>query len=356
MKKNFFIFLLTAVVLVTTGAGCSWFGNKKSVDISKNGGIYKSTDSGATWLQITAFPTAKGVGNIGTTKINTMIIDPQDHAALYVGTPETGLLFSYNSGASWQSPQDTQLQSGSVTSVAVDYKDMCMFYVAMGSRLYKTETCGRKFIKSYEETRSEITAKRVLVDWYNEGVVYLGLSNGDIMKSSDAGATWTKIKSLNKTITSMVISNGDSRIILIGTSSGLWRTTDGGATWLDETDGLEKFKNGENIFKIVQDKNGSTFLLASEYGLLRSSDGGDNWGSIKLLTSPNQVTVYGLTIDPNDPNIIYYATDDIFYKSIDGGANWNIQKLTGGWAPSFIYIDSEEPSTLYMGRQLLEEK
>ncbi|MFH1253757.1 MAG: YCF48-related protein [Candidatus Uhrbacteria bacterium] len=356
MKKTFLTIFFVAILLVTTGAGCSIFGSKKTTDISKNGGIYKSTDSGLTWRQITAFPSSKGVGNIGTTKVNTLTIDPQDHRGLYIGTPETGLLFSYNSGDSWQSPQDSLLQSGSVTSVTVDYKNMCTVYATLGSYLYKTETCGRKFIKTYDETRSGVTVKRVLADWYNQGVVYLGLSNGDILKSLDYGLNWTKLKSLNKNLTTMVLSNQDSRILLVGTDSGLFKTSDAGATWEDKSEVLEKFSNGSNVYRMVQDAAGSTFLMATEYGLLRSTDAGDNWASVKLLTSPNQITIYALTLNPKDPNIIYYASSSTFYKSIDGGASWDTQKLTGGWAPTFLVSDPEEPTTLYMGRQMLETK
>lgn len=357
MQKTFLSIFLVTILLVTTGAGCSIFGfGNKEVDNSKNGGLYKSIDSGVTWAQTTVFPTSKGVGNFGVLAVNTIAVDPLDHTALYLGMPSSGLIFSYDSGASWQSPQDTQLQSGSVTSVAVDYQNLCTVYVALGNRLYKTETCGRKFTSVYEETRSEVTVKRVVADWYNEGVVYLGLSNGDILKSLDSGTSWTKLKSINKKLTTMIISNQDSRIILAGTENGLWRTVDAGETWVDESDVLEKYKNAENILKIVQDGSGSTFLMANKYGLFRSTDAGDSWASIKLLTSANQITIHALTIDPGDPNIIYYASSSTLYKSIDGGTSWDTQKLTGGWAPSFLYIDPEEPTTLYMGRQMLEEK
>lgn len=342
-------------MLVTTGVGCSLFGSSKKVDNSKNGGLYKSTDSGVTWTQVTAFPTSQGVGNFGTSSVNTMAIDPLDHTALYLGLPSTGLIFSYDAGASWQSPQDSQLQSGSVTSVAVDYKNLCTVYATLEKRLYKTETCGRKFTSVYEETRSEVSVKRVVADWFNDGVVYLGLSNGDILKSLDGGTSWIKLKSLGKKLTSLIMSNQDSRIILVGTEGGLWRTTDAGETWIDETDALSKFKNAENILKLVQDATGSTFLIATKYGLLRSTDAGDSWASIKLLTSANQITIYALTIDPKDPNIIYYASSSTLYKSVDGGTSWDTQKLTGGWAPTFLYIDPEETSTLYLGRQLLED-
>jgi len=355
MSKIFRSLIVCLVVLTTMGAGCSLTGGSKSVDNSKGGGVYKTTDSGATWAQTTVFPTSKGLGNIGTANIVTMAFDPQDYKTIYLGTTENGLLFTNNSGVTWQTPVDGQVQGGTVSTVAVDPKDMCTWYVGIGAQLFKTETCGRKFESVYDETRAKVIVRRVTVDWYDNSVVYSGLSNGDVLRSSDFGLSWTKVASTGKDISDLLVSNQDSRIILVGTSEGLWKSTDSGATWASKTEALKSFKNGNVISRIVQDSNGSTFVMATKYGLLRSSDVGDNWSALNLLTSANQVTIRSLAIDPTDSNKLYYATATTFYNSTDAGVTWNPQELSAGWAASYLLVDPQTPANIYMGRQMIEE-
>lgn len=355
MKEKILALLLPSLlVLVLAGAGCS-LGAKKG-DTSKDGGVYKSTDAGVTWTQTTAYPTAKSIGNIGTASIKGLIIDPQDHEVIYAGTSENGLIFSYNSSASWQSPKDTDMQGGAVVGVAVDPKDVCTIYLAAGSRLFKTEDCGREFVSVYDETRSKTYTRRVAVDWFNEGVVYLGLSNGDILKSVDSGQSWSNVRADRGDISDILISNQDSRVILVGTNKSLWKSSDGGITWIDMGEALKDYKDGSIVFKLVQTKDGSAVFAATKYGLLKSTDFGETWEALKLLTSPRQVEIKALAIDPIEANKIYYATSSTFYKTVDGGTNWTTQKISStAWGISFLLVDPEATDVIYMGREAIED-
>lgn len=355
MRKILFLSLICLVVTVTLGAGCSLGGSSKS-DSSKSGGIYKSADSGATWSQITAYPTAGGVGNIGTAEILSMVFDPQDNNVIYAGTSEKGLILSYDAGASWGSPQDSGLQKDKITAVVVDPKDICTVFAASETHLYKTETCGREFESVYDEARSKIYLTEITADWYNDGVLYLGLSNGDVMKSSNGGSGWTKVATLKKEITSIAISNQDSRVVLVGTEKELWKSSDAGVTWVEKTDSLKDYESADEIYSIVQDVVGSTWLLSSKYGILRSTDAGETWSNLNLLTSPGQIEIKALVVDPKDANKIYYSTASTFYSTTDGGANWDTLKFNDdGWAVSRLLIDPEETAIIYLGKEKIEE-
>jgi len=351
MKILFRPLLIGLALLALVGAGCA-FGGSSKVDTSKDGGVYKSTNSGATWSQATAFPTAKGVGNIGAAEILSLVVDPQDHQVVYAATSENGLLMSYDSGASWQSPKDADLQNGKLVTVAVDPKNVCTIYAASETRLYKSETCGRDFASVYDEARGKIYLRRLAVDWYNEGVVYLALSNGDILKSLNSGKSWTNVAMLKSDITALLINNQDSRVILAGTVRGFWKSTDSAATWVDKTEALESYSSASNIYSIVQDTAGSNWLLSSQYGILRSTDVGETWAGLKLLTSPGQVVIKALGLDSKNTNNIYYATSANFYSTVDGGSNWDTLKLSGsGWTVSTMLIDPEETSVIYLGKE-----
>ena len=83
LGKTYPLFLL----LLFMGAGCF----SSSAKSARDGGVYKSVDAGVEWTQVVTFPSAKGIGSLGAVDIVSMVMDPQDHKALYIGTKEDGL-------------------------------------------------------------------------------------------------------------------------------------------------------------------------------------------------------------------------------------------------------------------------
>ncbi len=353
MKRHTRLLALFSIVLLT-GAGCFGIGGSKS-DGSRDGGVFKSADNGVEWSQAVALPTSKGVGSLAPVDVLTLVMDPSDDDTLYMGTKENGLFYSLNGGTSWLSPRTEVLQKGAVRSVAVDPKNVCATYAVLGANLYRTETCARSFESVYEETRSTVSPRRVAVDWYTPDTIYLGLSNGDVMKSADRGETWPKVLSAVDEVVEIVVSNTDSRIVFVATEDGLYKTADAGVSWVKQEEALKEFKDASTIFALVQDAAGETLLLATKYGLLRSTDAGETWDAIALLTSPGQVTIRALAIDPENADTIYYATSSTFYKSVDGGANWDTAKLPSTRSATVLLVDPEETSTMYLGVQKLED-
>lgn len=114
---------------------------------------------------------------------------------------------------------------------------------------------------------------------------------------------------------------------------GLWKTADGGATWAQLTD-ITKY-NGIGSVAIAT-SNPSIVVAglgspASQHntanGLIRSTDGGATWTEI----GPTDEGDYVRTIvDPDDPNIIYTATETALYETIDAGAHWSTLRTYTG--------------------------
>lgn len=355
MRKIIFLSLVSLVAITTLGAGCSLSGSSKSADNSKDGGVYKSTDSGTTWSQAVAYPTARSIGSIGTAEILALATDPQDHKVLYAGTSENGLLYSYDSAASWFTVQDANMQTNAISAVAVDPKNICTLFAASGARLYRSTTCGRTFESVYDESREKISVQEIAMDWYNDGQLYIGLSNGDVLKSFNRGETWVKVLAAKDEVSSILVSYQDSRIVLVGADGSFWKSTDGGVSWTEKTDALDSFKSSNKIVALTQDAAGSVVYAASKYGLLKSTDVGETWGSVKLLTAPGEVAIKALAVNPKNANNIYYVTDSTFYVTTDNGADWDTQKLTGGWGASVLLNDPVETSTIYLGREKVED-
>lgn len=346
MKKIFFI---TLAVIVLLGAGCSQFGGKGSK--APDGGVFKTTDAGKTWVTANVVPTAQGIGTLATTNVISMEVDPQDIGMFYLGSRESGVLYSDDATASWRLPRQTVLKEGTVFAVEVDPFDRCTVYIAKGSRLYKSTDCLRTIDdETYVETRAGVSVVRLALDWYTQGTIWIGLSNGDVFKSTDAGKNWKSVLKLGKEVSQILVNNKDSRQVLISSSTlGFQRTSDGGDHWEKYAGDASKLNGAQLVDSLTQNSDSSIVLAATKYGILRSKDFGLNWEPLKLLTSPGQVLIRAVGISPKDANTIYYAVNSTFFHSSDGGQSWQTQKFPSARIPRTLIIDPKDPAVVYVG-------
>jgi len=340
-----------AAALILAGAGCVSIGNSGTSSPSSDGGIFKSANKGDTWVQKVAVPTVDGSKrNIAGVSVGTIVQDPNDPRALYVGTAENGMWYTYDGGDSWHQP--AQVNRGRVPAIAMDPKDKCIVYVAISNTLIKTEDCSRTWAVRYLDTRQDNQTTAVAVDFYNPEIIWIGMQSGDLYRSDDSGMTWKLVHSFNKTpILRLAMSPNDSRKLFVALKgAGIWRSDDAGQVWKDLSLGYKDFSGAKDFmdfaFGVSEPK---TMLFASKYGILRSADSGDTWEKVDLLTPPGTTLIYSLAVDPRDPGIIYYGTATTFYRSVNGGVNWVPKKLPTSRAATVLTVDRSNSDVLYLG-------
>ena len=343
--KNLFIISLSILLL---GAGCLGGGSSSS---GSDGGVFKTVDAGQEWGQVIVVPTAAGIGTLATTNVLNMEMDPQDNDYLYIGTRDSGMLYSEDAGASWRQPRTSALGDGLIYKIEVDPTDVCKVYVAKGARLYATDDCMRSFDSEvYVDNRSGVSVVQVIVDWYNPRTLWIGLSNGDVLKSGDSGNTWSTVLKTGDEISSLLIHNSDSRQVLVSTfTEGIYKTTDGGDNWEEIDGGLKDLKQSTKVYQLIQSEDSGVVMSANQYGLTRSTDFGSTWEAIPLLTSPGQVTIRAVGMDAENPTTIYYASNATFYRTTDGGTTWDTEKFPTSRVPRVLLVDPEDPQVLYIG-------
>lgn len=195
-------------------------------------------------------------------------------------------------------------------------------------------------------------------------VFYFGAVGGGVWKTDNAGETWVPIFDSQPTqsIGALAVSQSNPDVIYVGTGeadfrsdltygNGVFKSTDAGKTWTSI--GL---RDSRHISRIVIDPRnpqivlvaamGSAYGPGPERGVFRSTDGGATWQ--KVLFKDNNTGAIDLALDPDNPQTVYavlvhdqrppwssyppVTTGGTIYKSTDGGISW--KPITGGGLPT----------------------
>ena len=348
------IMLSALLALILSGCSINFSGVGSVADTSAvDGGIYKSANKGTSWLQKTSVLTVGAKQSFGTLDIVSLITDPQDNKAIYAGGVQNGLFYSYDSGEGWQTSKT--LGKITITGIAVDPSNKCVIYVASGNKILKSVDCNRNWSVVYFDTNLNVSITSLVVESSNN--IYIGTSRGEIIKSSDQGNGWETLYRFSGQVDRIVINPGDSKNMFAAAGGGIFRSADAGVNWVNLEDKLKAFNSGRTFRDMVVIKAAQpTIFLATTYGLLKTTDGGDSWSKIELITPTTAVIINAVAVNPLNVNEIYYVTNTTFYRSLDGGKNWNSMKLPTSRAGWKLLIDPKNPGTIYMATKQLKKQ
>jgi len=153
--------------------------------------------------------------------------------------------------------------------------------------------------------------------------LYLGTEPGEVYKSIDQGNSWalsSKNEDFGSGVTAIEVDPNNPQIVFCGANKGVFRSIDGGLTWINV---LNQSNFGANEI-LIYPNNQNLVWVASDKGLFHSADGGTTW--ITLF----QQKTYDIKIHPTDPNIIYLLKNNPslikceFLRSNDIGATWQV--------------------------------
>ncbi|MEM9648099.1 MAG: glycosyl hydrolase, partial [Bacteroidota bacterium] len=182
---------------------------------------------------------------------------------------------------------------------------------------------------------------------------YFGATGGGVWKTLDGGRSWENISDgyFGGSIGAVEVAKSDPNVIYVGggektlrgnvsSGYGIWKTEDAGKTW--EKAGLEKSRHVPRIRIHPTDYNtvyaavlGNIYKPTKERGVYKSSDGGKTWRQVLFVN--DQAGAVDLTIDPNNPRILYASTwrakrtpyslssggdGSALWKSTDSGETW----------------------------------
>ena len=169
----------------------------------------------------------------------------------------------------------------------------------------------------------------------------------------------------------------DPDIIFAGTHhSGLWKTTDGGDTWIDLTldypliDGVINFTFDPNDDDIIYVLTGNSYpgkLGSYSNGIYKTTDGGITWddvpvnvGELYYPSISDKIAPVKILTDPTSSNILYLITKSRILKSVNSGASWIVLRDTYDYLNNIfdeVYRDAEidpnNPSIVFVSGNVI---
>jgi len=246
---------------------------------------------------------------------------------LYVAIDGSGVYKSCDEGRTWQ-PINTGLGNLHCWTLAVDPIDPEVVYVGTwkeGRALFKTDNGGSDWYDITQEIYFD-RAYDIAIDPNSNNILYVG-SCGTLFKSEDHGQSWLPLTNngeweLHRVWSIAIDRNSDNLYISTwgSTLNTIFRSTDGGNTWLESGSGLPQ---GIPTNSIAIDSDRPHILYAgTDSGVFKSTDNGKTWHSSS--DGIENLFIRALAIDENNPNILYAATWGGLYQSIDSASTWKI--------------------------------
>ena len=293
-------------------------------------------------------------------RVTTVTGVPSQPKTFYMGVASGGLFRTTDGGATWTPLTDSKVPLGSTGSVAVADSDPNIIYLGTGSDgvrsnvstgrgMYKSTDGGQtwKFIGLYNA--GQIGAVRIHptnpdVVWVSAvGDIFKPNDERGVFKTTDGGQTWRKVLFISDGVGAMDVElqPGNPNVVYAWMShlerkpwtiisgsreGGFYKSTDGGEHFTKITNGLPTgligkanlavtAANPDRIYALVEAKPGG--------GFYRSDDAGQTWtlsnSQGSLIQRPFYYTTLGA--DPSNADVVYAGAEG-FFKSIDGGKSF----------------------------------
>lgn len=283
-------------------------------------GMYKSTDGGRTWRRI-------GLSTVGA--FSKVYVHPRNSNIVYAGGVRSapGLYKSTDAGATWQ-----RTNRFAISDISLDPRDENVLWIGVwGNGVWKSTDGGATFVRASDGMPPAEQIGRVSVQCApsNPAILYALIEGPD--------------------------PSGQSTSNNIG---AIYKSTDGGASWRRVFQGDASFFNGQGAYDnfVMVHPTNPDIAFAGGIDLWRTTNGGASWVNVTDGYGSGNVHVdqHAGAFNPLDPNEIYLANDGGMYRTTSGGGYGQWEEINDGYAVTQFYamdIDRTADNRTYGGTQ-----
>jgi len=380
--------LLAAVALallpVIPGGRGAWKHTLKAQDVAENQVIHPDL------LETMEY---RSVGPFRGGRVTAVGGFPDDPHQYIMGTTGGGVWMTDDAGESWVNVTDDFLDVASIGAVEVAPGDPNVIYVGTGSAGIRGNVITGKGIwgstdrgKSWRFLGLEDAGLigKIQVDPRNADVAFVAVLGNAFGKSEErgvyrtrnGGASWEKVLFVADSVgaVDLAMNPRNPREIYAGMwraerkpwtlidasrDGGLWKTEDGGDTWVRLTDpSMDNGLPSETLFGRIglavspADPQRAWALISApdpHGGIWRTDDGGESWQKVNRDRRFRQRHWYysHLEADPLDPNTVYVLNTGT-YRSVDGGEEWSYIRVPHGDVHD-LWIHPTDPEAMIVG-------
>ncbi len=286
------------------------------------------------------------------------------------------LYTAYTDNITWEERGPANVP-GRLRQIAIHPTNKNLWYIGtVGGGVWKTEDAGSTFTNLTDFKIPNLATSFVVLSAANPSTIYAGtgepfngvgmISGIGIVKSTDEGQNWSILDSTTQMgdIARMFISQANENILVVATTSGVYKTTDGGNSWTrtyanGSMQDLKAAPSDPNILYAYDDSNNS---------IIKSTDQGNTWNTVYTPTIGD--SRIEIAISHQTPDKVYGSVytgngrDEVIVSS-DGGTTWNLApenadnlaQFSGlaeymggqGWYDNTINVHPTNDNIIYLG-------
>lgn len=346
--------ILIVGLLALLSASCSPF------DPGVPSGVIKTANGGADW-QFANKVTEPAAGTLGGLSISKLVIDPTRTDRVFVSTYDDGVFVSEDTGNSWK----RILSRFTVYDFVIHPASADIIYAAgifdERVRVLATRDGGKSWVEVFNEATTNNPVRSIALNPANPNEIVIGLASGAVIKSEDSGNNWRLLQNYGDRINRI---RWQESLYVLTRTKGLYQSSDGGASFRNITNSILPSNNflshasgllispaGVANFNqvAISTLSPSTIYLTTSSGLYRTFNGGDSWSFVPLPSQQQQLEAMALALAPSTDNVIYTSLGSTIYKTSDGGNSWQAQDTQTNGLINTITVHPELPQQAYAG-------
>ena len=295
----------------------------RGVMTSMGDGVYKSTDAGKTWVHI-GLETTRHISDVIIHPINPDVIYISAQGAQYSPSDERGIYRTTDGGKNWEQVLFVNNTTGA-SSLSMDMNNPRILYASM-----------------WQHQR---------YPWYMES----GGADSGLYKSMDGGDTWKKMetglpKAFGKSGVAVSRANSERVYAVIeaeGKKGGVYRSDDAGKKWRQVNSNRVNIARSWYYMEIFADPQNENVVYVLNAPVMKSIDGGRSFKNIPVPHGDN----HHLWINPHDNQNLINSNDGGANISFNGGKSWSTQQNQPTSQFYRVITDNQVPYHVYGGQQ-----